>query len=1318
MKKIFTFLVAFLTTVSGAVWGQYQDLCDGPIRINDDKTYYITCSGQTNNGITVEAGSAGDKNEPTIYLKDININVGGSGIIISNYSTVKLILEGTNTIVSNGEDAAIDLGNRDASATEIELIIDESSTGILNIQTANNDDVAIGNCYAGGNMSPCGSLTVRGGTINTNGRIGHFTGHAFRFGGNAIVIANDIEGFDHNDKDMRRGGLLFLNDDTPYVGEFHNAADDPEFTLNSPLPEPYKIELRTEGVKVEIGPDQTLNEDQLINKGGQIKGYKVTYSSSQIEGVTTAELPTTKFVGSAYKVEAWEDNADNSSDPSTTYERIDQWLLNESGSNWISAGSTITGSMGDYTTLSNIPTKNYQAVWYLKEKSITINLTGTTGKFEGSFALWYPDEPEMLLTATEQTLGALAGVGLKISEDGRTISGVDELGIITDGEHTVNLSLAATAGDNKPSNRTTTLNVNVIIKEYTADEVEATATTSAGEALTYNGKSRKGDIKVKVKPKSGTGTIAAKFYSVVFKKQNADEISYGEEQEDIRDAGTYQVIVKATDVPDQVLAKDFEKDAGTVTISQATLTVKEKTSAEWTIGDDKLTKDPAFTLETICSDENGDLDKVEIDTYDITKPTSTPTTPGEYDITYSNFKLKGADAANYTVDGSSTVTGKVKVSKEGTTEDPIDDDIEIGDEDWTDGKRTYDGLPHNLKSIKVKYGEGEQTITLGENANITYTYKQDATAEGEGENVDEVKNAGVYVAHFTFPTENNYGYSGDGKVTLTIEKATLSVEATGEKVQVAVGKELPKSIEISNNDENPYIKFNTQNNEVAVYTAELELGESVSSDGYEDGATITGAYSVNDVALAKGEGFDPSNYDLKLSQISVDAVVGKITINPDTDGEGGDEDGDDVTGGDTGEDEQPNTDDDFILISPEGKDKCSVYDGDPHGLDWLKVGDEVLLKDVDYSVLYDGAENEPVNAGEYTATIKLAEDGDYKLESGGTSFDLTIHIAERPVTVGFDLPASIDASTKTLDASDYDDWQKEDVVPNEGLVNGEDPICEGTLFLVESEDYPGYFDVYLDKKTFKVEDNPSSSFLVSNYIISVETKDGKIKLEENGEGGETLPDDPNDPRDPIIDGPDEDDLTGGIEIDDNTGSGSGITTKRYQLYLANKDYNVKDAKEDYAAEGLELFSRHNKKYAEAGGSFTVWYEKDGVANAGGYRIFWSNRANGEYKEVKFDTVSEYFQIRNVQSDVYVKIYAADGFPVGNEEISAADYRAYAQPNKIVVITPQPTDVQIISMAGAVVATDKVTGQREFANLTEGVYIVRMGETVVKLQVRK
>ena len=175
-----------------------------------------------------------------------------------------------------------------------------------------------------------------------------------------------------------------------------------------------------------------------------------------------------------------------------------------------------------------------------------------------------------------------------------------------------------------------------------------------------------------------------------------------------------------------------------------------------------------------------------------------------------------------------------------------------------------------------------------------------------------------------------------------------------------------------------------------------------------------------------------------------------------------------------------------------------------------------------------------------------------------------------------------------------------------------------------------------------------------------------------------------------------------------------ISTKRYQLFLADRDFYLNDK---YDAEGLVLFSRHDKRYAEVGGSFTVYYEKDGEMNAGDYRIFWSKSANGEYKEVKLDEVSGYYQIRNVQSDVYVKIYSRDGFPVSNEAIEATEARAYAQANKIIVVTHEPMDVQIVSMAGAVVGNAKVAGQQEFGNLAEGVYIVRLGDTVVKLQVR-
>ena len=183
--------------------------------------------------------------------------------------------------------------------------------------------------------------------------------------------------------------------------------------------------------------------------------------------------------------------------------------------------------------------------------------------------------------------------------------------------------------------------------------------------------------------------------------------------------------------------------------------------------------------------------------------------------------------------------------------------------------------------------------------------------------------------------------------------------------------------------------------------------------------------------------------------------------------------------------------------------------------------------------------------------------------------------------------------------------------------------------------------------------------------------------------------------------------------DDDDEEGSGIAQKRYRLYLADQDFYLND---EYDEAGLVLYSRHDKKYTDVGGSFTIWFEKHGEVNEGA-RVFISNRANGEYKEVKLDEVSGYYQIRNVQSNIYVKLYTEEGFPVSNETIEATEARAYAQPNKIVVITPEPTEVQIISMAGAVVATAQVAGQQEFANLTEGVYIVRMGEDIVKLQVR-
>ena len=231
--------------------------------------------------------------------------------------------------------------------------------------------------------------------------------------------------------------------------------------------------------------------------------------------------------------------------------------------------------------------------------------------------------------------------------------------------------------------------------------------------------------------------------------------------------------------------------------------------------------------------------------------------------------------------------------------------------------------------------------------------------------------------------------------------------------------------------------------------------------------------------------------------------------------------------------------------------------------------------------------------------------------------------------------------------------------------------------------------------------------ITDGYKLSSVTMNEETLVDENADGiyTFTMPS-----KDVTITATFEKIETGGDGEEEGEG---GISTKRYQLFLADQDFYLND---EYDAEGLVLYSLHDKRYTKAGSSFTVWFEKHGEVNEGA-RVFISNRANGEYKEVKLDEVSGYYQIRNVQSNIYVKLYTEEGFPVANESIEATDARAYAQANKIVVITPEPTDVQIISMAGAVVASAQVAGQQEFANLAEGVYIVRMGKEIVKLQVR-
>ena len=431
-------------------------------------------------------------------------------------------------------------------------------------------------------------------------------------------------------------------------------------------------------------------------------------------------------------------------------------------------------------------------------------------------------------------------------------------------------------------------------------------------------------------------------------------------------------------------------------------------------------------------------------------------------------------------------------------------------------------------------------------------------------------------------------------------------------------------------------------------------------------------------------------------------------------------------GGDDDNNNDQIDDDETTFVGDATGAKYVIYDGLPHGLGMLEItvdGETKVLKEADgtYDVVYGELEEEPVDAGTYSATITFNEAMGY---SGTVTLTNSVVIAQRPITLYFSF--------------------EEGILEGEEFVLGENvfiDVKEGSFAEGEKAEFDELIEKGIISAKFALGETQSDGTVevklvsfnypageVSGYDLKYSNYDAKIltgHVKEHGEGGtETeLPDAGEAGEDGNIDYPGEGEgevIVGDVDIiDEETGiGGSGINYRQYELKFCETDFfpNLND----YEVEGLKLFSRHNRFYTKANGSFTIWYEKDGVKNGeyGDYRIYISrNGADGDYSELKLDEVSDYFQIRNVNSDIWVRIYYGTGFPVANEEITATDARAYAQANKIVVITPEPTDVQVISMAGAVVATDQVTGQREFANLAEGVYIVRMGETVIKLQVR-
>lgn len=889
-----------------------------------------------------------------------------------------------------------------------------------------------------------------------------------------------------------------------------------------------------------------------------------------------------------------------------------------------------------------------------------------------------------------------------VAKDGVVLS--DEISIpLTTNEATTNgevvgneknLPITGTAGEYKAKNYTVTYpTIHYTVTQNTFDEENFNVSFDIEGGQTskrYDGKSIPA---VKVTPKEGGEALV----------EGTDyTVSYGEGITTApKNAGNYTVTITGKGkYAETSIIKEFtieKRPLKVVSIENTVVMLWDKET-----GEAILTPSSYLTFEAGRTGEG--FVKGESATF--TGELSYEATETGYVLNRNTADLQArenTDLNNYTVDwGTLTTDGEGISAGEGDKPETHEGEaIYIKPEDGEAGSEInlkdtesfeYDGKVYEITKL------GDQDLSQITDEVITVTYNGELL---DLKNGDQIRNAGTYVISVSYKKD---GDTYTGKQTLEITKAPLTVTVLPQEVTVTEPtKPLPVNLNVvvgeSAEAENATVVVKeAKANDVITFAegCKLTVPEEYSLGVNENAISAT----VESLILA---GESQTNYEVK------EVVSANLTVYYQID--------------------DPTTEI-FVYFDAAVSEDKKVYDGEPVYVDWVDAGYGKLDSD-DYTVTYVGKkENDPehADADVYTVTVTLKNEY-YKSANGeAVSWTGTCEITPRPIVLYF----SFGNGDNTIKEGESLVFGKnvfvevaEESENNMGFADGEEDefdklVADGTIkaeFALGDKQADGTYAIELVSFTYPAGDVEGTSLKYSNYDAQLLT--GLVKA--NGEGGEAteLPDqDSGDVTYPGEGGSEI--IVGDVDIiDEATGiGGSGINYRQYELKFCETDFfpNLND----YEAEGLKLFSRHNKFYTKANGSFTIWYEKDGVKNGeyGDYRIYISrNGADGDYSELKLDEVSDYFQIRNVNSDIWVRIYYGTDFPVANEEITATDVRAYAQANKIVVITPEPTDVQIISMAGAVVATDQVTGQREFANLAEGVYIVRMGETVIKLQVR-
>lgn len=699
-RKLFTFLVAFLATLSGAVWGQKLVTGDSA-------------------PIVVEDGYEG-----TITLENATITADGAAITVPASANPVFVIKGKNKIDTNGGVAI--KTPRGTNNTAIEFM----GGGLLEINSTATDFISIG--VVSGEYR---SLTFQNVTIQTNGKIGGQ--QAVVNLENAVIIADEIPA---PSVTKNFSGVVFTKGKT-------NADMTAPFTLNSPLPEGYVINLNH---KLTIGEGQSIYKNQVQGDWKNLNAYEVKYESK----FTDDKFPlpaNNKYYGPGYTLASWNAGfeqqmpTNGNKDDKLFYAHTEKtgWILGDEycAPNSIQKAGEIP---------SNFESLTYQAAWYLREANLTYD---DSEGFKGYFFLGYPEKLPFTATIDKEQFAA-AGLtvnGNQVSGNGKATVGVYEL------------ALSYTTPDNASGK----IVANVEGKEFNLPDENIHIEINS--PVTYNGDNQKVNLKVSYVKDGKEIVFDPTDYNLTY-KQVTSWVPLPEQG--FKNVGTYLIKIDGDAAGGRLKGTEEVK----FVIDKATLTIKGGDNLYWTIGEEPQLLADKFYLDGICGSDGNFLtvtaDRVDAQALSGGKE-------GDYSFDYQNVKIDDQGRGilhnyNYSTD----VSGILHVKKAPVTASDFNIAMET--------EFTYSGIS-NAIALSVVYGEDNK---VADPTWYTATFYQ-SIGNGQWAKVTEPIDAGTYKVEVTGDGTNLVAETK--AVEFVIYKKPLNVAA--EDVVWKLGEDPKKTVE-------------------------------------------------------------------------------------------------------------------------------------------------------------------------------------------------------------------------------------------------------------------------------------------------------------------------------------------------------------------------------------------------------------------------------------------------------------------------------------------------------------------------------------------